>query len=369
MFDFFWVPAFAFLVSAAAVLLLRPVATAGGLLDRPDSRKRHHGAVPLVGGIAITLAVWAGALLFMRYHGYYVALMGGLTLLAFVGLIDDLQGMSPVTKLAAQLFAAILMTSWGGVYLMSLGDLMGRREIELANWGIPLTLFAVVAVINAMNMIDGLDGLAGGLALTMFAWFAYLAGDVGNGAAQRMCVIFCGAILGFLLFNLRNPLRGRLRVFLGDAGSLMLGYGIVWFAVELTQAPYNAGRRIPPVVMLWVVGVVLIDLLVVVIRRAMKRRNPMSADRTHLHHVLLRLGVSPDTIVWIILGINALLGFVGVYAWKRGASEQMLFLGFAAITAVHLMIMRNAWRCIRVGRRILTRGKRAKPPEPPTPLL
>lgn len=358
MFDFFWVPAFAFLVSALSVLLLRPVAMVGGLLDRPDNRKRHHGAVPLVGGIAVTLAIWAGCLLFMRNQGYYVALLGGLTLLAFVGLIDDMQGMSPVAKLGAQIFAAILMTSWGGVYLTSLGDIFGRREIELANWAIPLTLFAVVAVINAMNMSDGLDGLAGGLSLIVFGWYAYLAGELGNLAAQRVCVIFCGAILGFLIFNMRNPFRGKLRVFLGDAGSLMLGYGIVWFAVELSQPTYNNGRHVPPVVMLWVLGFVLIDLLVVVIRRALKRRNPLSADRTHLHHVLLRLGLSPDAIVWVILVSNALLGFVGVYGWKHGVSEQVLFLSFLGVTGLHLLLMRNAWRCLRVGRRIVLRGKR-----------
>lgn len=359
MFDYFWVPAFAFLVSSTSVLLLRPVAMFSGLLDRPDRRKRHQGAIPLVGGIAVTLAVWAGCLLFMRNQGYYVALLGGVMLLAIVGLIDDLQGMSPVTKLAAQLFAAILMTSWGGVYLSSLGDIFGRREIELANWAIPLTLFAVVAVINAMNMSDGLDGLAGGLSFIIFAWFAYLAGELGNMAAQRVCVIFCGAILGFLMFNMRNPFRGSFRVFLGDAGSLMLGYGIVWFAVELSQRSYNNnGQRVPPVVMLWILGFVLIDLLVVVIRRVLKRRNPLSADRTHLHHVLLRLGVGPDAIVWIILVSNAVLGLVGVYGWKRGVSEQILFLGFLSVTMVHLLVMRNAWRCLRVGRRLILRGKR-----------
>ncbi|MCY1218934.1 Undecaprenyl-phosphate alpha-N-acetylglucosaminyl 1-phosphate transferase [compost metagenome] len=358
MFDFFWVPAAAFLFSVLAIFALRPLAVVGGLLDRPDARKRHVGNVPLVGGIAITVAVWVGALLFMRTQGYYVALLGGLTLLALVGVIDDLKGIPPVGKLVVQLFAAILMTSWGGVYLMSLGDLLGRREIELINWGIPLTLFAVVAVVNAMNMCDGLDGLAGGLALIIFLWFAYLAGELGNAAAQRICIVFCGALAGFLLFNMRNPFRGRMRIFLGDAGSLMLGFAIVWFAVELSQANYNAGRRVPPVVMLWVLGFVLIDLLAVVMRRLIKGKNPLSADRSHLHHVLLRLRVNPDVIVWVILASNALLGLAGVYGWRAGLSEQTLFLSFLAVTGIHLLVMRNAWRLLRVTRRLLTRKTR-----------
>lgn len=355
MFDFFWVPLFSLLATVIAVVVLRPVAIVGGLVDRPDSRKRHHGEIPLVGGIAITIAVWAGAMLFMRSQGYYVALLGGLTLLAIVGVIDDMKGMSPVAKLGAQLLAAILMTSWGGIYLGTLGDIFGRREIELGNWGIPLTLFAAVAVINAMNMCDGLDGLAGGLSAVTFAWFAYLAGQVDNGAAQRMCVIFCGAIVGFLLFNMKNPFRGGKKVFLGDAGSLMLGFSIVWFAVLLSQRGYNADRQIPPVVMLWVLGFVLIDLFTVVVRRVLKGKNPLAADRTHLHHVLLRLGLGPDAIVWVILVSNTIFGFCGVYGWKAGYSEQTLFILFLGLVLVHLMIMRSAWRLIRVGRRIVVR--------------
>lgn len=360
MFDFFWVPVFTFLMAVLIILLLRPLATMGGLLDVPDARKRHEGAVPLVGGLAIALAVWAGCLMFLRSQGYYSALLAGITLLALVGFVDDRRGMSPMTKLGAQIFAAILMTSWGGVYLSSLGDLLGRREIELVNWGIPLTLFAVVAVINAMNMSDGMDGLAGGLALTMFLWFAYLAEVTVNAPAQRVAVIFCGAIAGFLLFNMRNPLQGKLRVFLGDAGSLTLGYAIVWFSVELSQVSYNNGSHVPPVVMLWIVGFVLIDLLAVVLRRAIKRRNPLSADRSHLHHILQRLGISPGVIVWLIIASNALLGAVGIFGWRMGVSEQLLFIVFLGLTLVHLLLMHNAWRCLRIGRRLIRRRAKGR---------
>lgn len=360
MYDFFWVPLFVALSAVAAVLMLRPLALRGELLDKPGGRKRHSGEVPLVGGIAITLAVWAGSAAFVRVSDYHVALLAGVTLLAAVGVIDDLRGMTPLAKLCAQLFAAILMTSWGGVFLMSLGDLFGKREIELTNWGIPLTLFAVVAVINAMNMMDGLDGLAGGLALTVFGWFSYLAGEVGNFTAQRYCVILFGALVGFLIFNIPNPLRGKKRVFLGDAGSLMLGFAVVWFAVELSQPSYNAGKHVPPAVMLWITGVLLMDLTAVTARRAMAGRNPLSADRTHLHHVLARIDIPTDKVVWIILVSNALFGAIGVLAWKRGVPEYWIFLAFLLVTAVHLAIMHNAARFLRKGRRLLSRRQQKR---------
>lgn len=358
MFDFFWVPVLAFLICVLAILLLRPVAVVIGLVDRPNARKRHDGEVPLVGGIAMTLAVTVTAVLFVRLQGSFIPLLAGLALLAMVGVMDDLKDVAPMTKLVMQLFAAILMTSWGGVYLTSLGDLFARREIELGNWGIPMTLFAVVAVVNAMNMCDGMDGLAGGLGFVIFAWFAYISGEIGDGVTQRICVIFCGALIGFLIFNIRNPLRGKLRVFLGDAGSLMLGYAIVWFAVELSQSSPGDARHVPPVVMLWVLGFVLIDLLAVVIRRMLKGKNPLAADRTHLHHILLRLDLKPESIVWIILFSNSLMGLVGVAGWKAGISEQGLFLLFLAVTAAHLLVMRSAWRFIRLGRKFILAKRR-----------
>ncbi|MCO4888762.1 undecaprenyl/decaprenyl-phosphate alpha-N-acetylglucosaminyl 1-phosphate transferase [Cupriavidus sp. WGtm5] len=355
MFDFFWVPLTTALISAVAILMLRPLAKRGGLLDRPGGRKRHAGEVPLVGGIAILIAIGVGANMFVRGQGYYVALFSALTLLALTGLIDDLRGLTPLTKLAVQLFAGILMTSWGGVFLHSLGDIFARRVVDLGNWGIPLTLFAVVAVVNAVNMSDGLDGLAGGLALSIFGWYAYLAGETGNLMAQRICMLLVGALVGFLIFNMRNPLRGNLRVFLGDAGSLMLGLAIVWFAVELSQPAYNTGRTVPPVVMLWVVGFLLIDLLAVVARRLISGRNPMSADRTHLHHILSRMDVSAGVVVWTILASNAVLGLIGVSAWKLGVPEHVLFLLFLIVTAAHLIVMRNAAYFLRSGRRLLSR--------------
>lgn len=339
------------MLSAGAILVLRPLATKGGLLDHPGGRKRHEGSTPLVGGIAILIALWISSAMFVRGSDAYTALYAGLTLLAVVGLFDDLRGVSPLSKLAFQFAAAILMTSWGEVYLHSLGDLLDKRDVILYNWGIPLTLLAVLSVVNAMNMMDGMDGLAGGLALIVLGWFAWLSYDIGNLLAQRICLLLCGGIIGFLLFNLPSPVRRGL-VFLGDAGSLLLGYAISWFAVQLSQPQYNGGGYVPPVVMLWVVGLILIDLLAVVVRRAIKGRNPLSADRTHLHHLLLRIGFNSRQAVWVLLASNFVFGLIGVGAWKLGVPESLLFVAFLALTCLHLLMMRRAWVLIRWAHRL-----------------
>ena len=351
MFELFWVPAISAMLSAGAILILRPLATRGGLLDHPGGRKRHEDATPLVGGVAILISLWISTTMFVRGPDHYTPLYVGLTLLAVVGLFDDLKGVSPLNKLAFQFCAAILRTSWGGVYLHSLGDLLSKRDVILFNWGIPLTLLAVLSVVNAMNMTDGMDGLAGGLSLIVFGWFAWLAQDIGNLTGFRICLMLCGAIVGFLLFNMPSPLRRRL-VFLGDAGSLLLGYAISWFAVELSQADYNPGRHVPPVVMLWVVGLILVDLLAVVLRRAIQGKNPLAADRTHLHHVLLRLGLSSNQAVWALLVGNFLFGLAGVISWKMGVPESILFVAFLLFTGLHLLVMRRAWVFIRWARRL-----------------
>jgi UDP-GlcNAc:undecaprenyl-phosphate GlcNAc-1-phosphate transferase len=354
MFELFWLPAISAMLSAGAVLILRPLATRGGLLDHPGGRKRHEGSTPLVGGIAILIAIWVGTAMFVRGYDHYNALFVGLTLLALVGLFDDLNGIPPLSKLAFQFTAAILMTSWGEVYLHSLGDLLNKRDVILYAWGIPLTLLAILSVVNAINMTDGMDGLAGGLSLIVFGWFAWLAHDIGNPGAYRICLLICGAIAGFLLFNMPSPLRRRL-VFLGDAGSLLLGYGISWFAVELSQKEYNAGRHVPPAVMLWVVGLILVDLLAVVLRRAIQGKNPLAADRTHLHHLLLRMGLSSKLAVWFLLIGNFVLGLLGVVAWKQGVPDSIIFAAFLVFTGIHLLIMQRAWIVIRWVRRLRSR--------------
>jgi UDP-GlcNAc:undecaprenyl-phosphate GlcNAc-1-phosphate transferase len=152
-----------------------------------------------------------------------------------------------------------------------------------------------------------------------------------------------------------NPLRRSRRVFLGDAGSLMLGFAIVWFAVELSQPAYNEKRHVPPVVMVWVVGLLLIDLLAVVTRRIFSGRNPMSADRTHVHHILSRMGMSQNAVIWTILISNALLGLIGVVAWKLGVPESWLFLSLLVLTVAHLTAMGNAPSYLRRGRRLFSR--------------
>ena len=155
------------------------------------------------------------------------------------------------------------------------------------------------------------------LVLTGYAWM------IGDANAAKVLVVLAGAMVGFLFFNLPWPGRGRHRTFMGDAGSMVLGFAVAWFSVALSQRP---GFAVPPPVMLWVLGIVLMDVFTVTVRRLARRRSPMAADRDHIHHMLLRRGFGPWQTLGILVGANVLLAAVGTAMWRgrRGRSLDLL---------------------------------------------
>jgi UDP-GlcNAc:undecaprenyl-phosphate GlcNAc-1-phosphate transferase len=147
--------------------------------------------------------------------------------------------------------------------------------------------------------------------------------------------VLLGALGGFLIFNLPHPWRGKRRTFMGDTGSLILGFVVAWFSVDLTQ---RSGAHVPPVVMLWVVGVVLLDLLTVTLRRIIRRRDPALPDRGHIHHLLLRRGCSAAQCLLWLLGANLVLSATGTALWRLGVPDYYSLAGFLLVTAAYLGI-------------------------------
>ncbi len=226
---------FAAFVAALLILMLRRPAERWQLVDVPGGRKRHAAPVAVTGGVAITTAMLLALAASFSAFGQYAAFFVGAVILALTGLLDDLGEVSAGTKMLVQVFVAVLMTSGGANFLVNLGNLFATDPINTRLWAIPLTVFATVAVINAINMFDGLDGLAGSLALVMLCFFTAFALMIGDLNAAKITIVLAGAVIGFLFFNLPWPLRGRHRTFMGDAGSMVLGFAIAWFSVSLSQ--------------------------------------------------------------------------------------------------------------------------------------
>lgn len=339
-------------LTALLIVLLRAPAERIGLVDHPGGRKRHDDVVPLTGGLALTAGFFAAlGTSFPPLHDLGVLLVA-LAALAAVGVVDDLAGVRPRTKLLVQLAAAVLMTLWGGHVLLHLGDLVGLGDVRLGVLAVPVSVFAAVAVVNGINMLDGIDGLAGGLVAVMLAYFALFAFILGDAEVLKLIVVLLGAVLGFLLFNAPHPWPGQ-RVFMGDTGSLVLGFAVAWFSIGLTQ---RSGAAVPPVVMLWVVGVVLFDLFTITVRRALAGRSPTAADRLHIHHLLLRLGLTPVETLLALLGANALLGAIGLAGWRYGVSESVLFSGFLAVGVVYFAVLIDPPRLLKWRWRRLAAG-------------
>jgi UDP-GlcNAc:undecaprenyl-phosphate GlcNAc-1-phosphate transferase len=326
-------------ISAGAVLLLARLAPALGLIDLPGGRKTHQRAIPLVGGLAIFVALLAGAWMLgiAASAGYFFF---ALSIVIAVGCWDDVTEISPRLKFAIQIIASAIMIWGAGIQLHSVGDLLGWKPIGLWIFSIPLTIFAIVGVVNSVNMLDGLDGLGGSIALVAFAWYAAVAGASGLDVQFKTALIFCGAIAGFLLFNLRFPWQPRARVFLGDAGSLMIGFALGWFAIDLTQ---GAGRTFPPIAALWIILLPLADCVSLMSRRLAEGKSPFVADNHHIHHYLIARGFSHGQTLLTLIVLSTAFGAVGFIGWQLGVPSAMLFWPFFfGFFGYHFWI-RRAW--------------------------
>ena len=333
---------FAFLAGTAATIVLARAAGPLHLIDHPGGRKAHARPVPLVGGLAIFVALLGAATIIgiANSAGYFLF---ALSIVIAVGMWDDVTEISPRVKFAIEIIAASLMIWGAGVQLTSVGDLLGWRPIGLWIFAVPLTIFAVVGVVNSINMMDGLDGLGGSIAFVAFAWYAAVAGVSGLEVQLKTALIFCGAIAGFLLFNLRFPWQPQAKVFLGDAGSLMIGFALGWFAIDLSQGP---NRTMPAIAALWVLLLPLADCVSLMSRRIASRKSPFAADNHHVHHFLLARGYTHGQTLGILVVFSAIFGAIGFFGWRLDVPEPLLFWPFFFGFFGYHAWMKRAWRRI-----------------------
>jgi len=324
----------AVLSSAAAMILLYHHAESIGLVDRPDERKRHVGNIPLIGGLSaffgvvVSMCFEAQTLLFTN------ALLGTGAVLALTGALDDRFDLSVRTRLVIQAGAVLTMVYCTGVYVHTLGRLFGH-DLELGAAGIPLTLLAVVGLLNAFNMMDGIDGLAGMLTLVSIG-----AINVFQGFSQwHSCILLlllAAALIPDLAANLE--LVGR-KVFLGDAGSVMIGYFLAWTLIQLSQQPHP---NLSTVDVLWCVALPVLDTLAVMIRRMSEGKSPFKPDRGHIHHLLLRAGFNAHTTLVLLVGLAMALVFMGTLT--RNLAPGSNLLTFAALTLIYVALTGRVYR-------------------------
>lgn len=344
-----------FIVTLLLIYFLKGKAHIIGLVDRPDARKLHRGEVPLIGGLAIFFACLLSIYALEPAPQRVLAFFSGGAVLILVGSLDDYFNFPAIPRFMAQIAAALIISMLGGVVLSDLGHLLPQGGmLHLGVWSLPFTVFAVVGVINALNMIDGVDGLSGSLALVALTGLAVAAALAGQFHTLRFLAVFISGVAAFLVYNLRLPGRSRAAVFLGDAGSMFLGFVLAWFIIGLSQEPT---RAISPAAGLWFLMVPLFDTVFVMVRRMLHGHSPFQADRQHLHHFLAGLGFSVNQTVFIIVGIATMGVAVGLIGTVDQWPDIYLLAAFLGLFAAYSGAMSAGWRrqgeVARVARRPL----------------
>lgn len=304
----------ALLVSAALTRWVRDFSNARGWNAGPSSdRHIHTRRLPRLGGVAIFLTLWGavlaawvaerfGAPEFALLHMAF-RILGPATIIFVVGLVDDFRGLGPYVKFVAQVLAAVLLFSSGfGISHLSL--LAGHPHL---GWlvGLPLTILWVVLITNAFNLIDGLDGLASGAALFSALINCVVAVLFHSEAILLLTLALAGAIAGFLRYNF-NPAS----IFLGDCGSLLIGFLLSAIALAGSQKAPTAVAVAIPIVSL---GLPIVDVAVAVFRRFLSCKRLFAADREHIHHKLLSLGISHRQAVLVLYGVSACFGLLSLF--------------------------------------------------------
>lgn len=335
-----------FLIAVLVVWLAIPAAHRLGLVDKPGGRKAHAKTTPLVGGIGIILGLIVG-LLISGHQSELLNIAPGLligSVVMFVaGLIDDRHPLDFKIRLLLQGGAGFLMAWSGEARMTDIGEVIPGTVVALGAFAIPMTIIGTIGVINSVNMIDGVDGLAGGLSVVILTFLGILGYLAGDELAFKVALISAGCIVGFLMFNFPSRGRAHATVFLGNSGSVLVGFLIAWLFMRLAEEP---NRAFAPVTALWLFSVPLMDTLTVITRRIWLGKSPFSADRSHVHHLLNDAGFRVGQTVGILMAVQALLGMAGLIGEFLGVPHLVMALLFVTVFASYLYAMARPWRAI-----------------------
>lgn len=313
---------FTFFVTYTTTPLVRKLAFRVGAIDIPkDERRMHSKPIPTMGGLAIFVAFAFGVLAFVDLDSTYVGLLIGALMIIILGIFDDIYDLKPYIKLLGQICAA-LVVCFSGVVIEKITWF--DQIVFFGNWAIPITVLWIVAVTNTINLIDGLDGLACGIvAISSFALLAVSLLSAGNPTVTVVAAVLAGACLGFLPYNL-NPAK----IFMGDAGAMFLGFIL---SVISIQGFFKVNAVVSFGIPFLVLGLPIVDTAFAIIRRLVKGQHPFRADRKHLHHRLIDMGLNQKQSVSLLYAISALLAIAAVLFAEREFTGAVLVLVLAFV--------------------------------------
>jgi UDP-GlcNAc:undecaprenyl-phosphate GlcNAc-1-phosphate transferase len=340
-----------FLISVALTPVFLRLARRVGVLDRPGAYKVQESPVPYLGGAAMALAfavviVGGDYLSGDGLDPTLVVIMGVASILAVVGLVDDLYQLGPFVRLACEIGAGIALWS-------------AEAGTRIFGGGIAdaiLTVVWVVGITNAFNLLDNMDGLSSGVAGIAAAWFFVIAAVNGQYLVATLAIALCGCAAGFLIHNFHPA-----RIYMGDAGALFLGFLLATLGVKLR---FDGDNDVTFFVPIAVLGIAIFDTTLVTITRVLHRRNPLRGGRDHTSHRLVFMGIPVPVAVGLIYGAAAAVGMFGLILSRVDRVSGFLLMGVLLAGAVFLGVLLGAVPVYETSRRRHLAMREVVPSEP-----
>lgn len=338
----------AFFCTLIAIVTLAPLASKVGLLDVPTVRKQHRDTIPLIGGLAIFIALLAGALLWgtdntltltIKGQNALGVLLGCSAFLVITGMLDDRFHLGVVMRITSEVLVALTVIELLDLRLTWLGDLIGTGQIKMPpTISYIFTVVAMFGLMNAFNMLDGIDGLLSSLVITTIVGFHLFTATKPG----LISIFILASLSAFLISNLKlSPIIPK--SFLGDAGSKLLGFIIVCLLLGAASGQVGGQKLIKPATALFLVAIPLFDMAFTTLRRIIRQESPFAADRSHIHHLFLELGFSHRRTLVMIVTINLAATGLGLLLHRLNAPEYYQFGIFIGMFLLYCLLVSQAW--------------------------
>jgi len=307
-----------------------------GMVDSPGGRKKHDGAIPLIGGIVI-IPVYFILIYFSSIPSGVglLPLLFGTFVLLLIGAWDDKRNIKPWFRFVLQIWIACYVVIFCQSELTHLGNLFGFGKVGLGFMSQAFSVTCLVLLMNAINMMDGVDGLAGGFVAVALGILFLVAQDGQAIWMMQGIALLLVPLITFLFFNARYPLHKKASIFLGDAGALSLALIMGWFAIHMViPSDFNQTLKselYSPVLIIWIMTVPIIETFSIFFTRMRQGRSPFEADRLHLHCLLQDKGWKPQFITPFILLISLLTGLTGYLSLKFGLPDYVLLYSWSGL--------------------------------------
>jgi UDP-GlcNAc:undecaprenyl-phosphate GlcNAc-1-phosphate transferase len=306
-----------------------------GLEDHPNHRKLHDKPVPLVGGIAMFFGLLVGIFMINHEGENTMYLVYASFVVFIVGLIDDRSEISVTARLFIQMSASLLVVSYSGIEISSFGNIIYDKELVLNGFSIFVSVLAIAGCMNALNIMDGIDGLSSGLSLTTLTGVSVLSYINNSYDIIQLCLLYVCILGPFIVLNLST----KYKIFMGDSGVYLIGFGLVWILIQSSQGE-GADKVFSPVIALWLFAIPLIDIFSVVVFRLVKRVSPFLPDHSHIHFQLrLRYQWSNIKVLIVVLLASIIIAIIGIMGSLFHIPEWLMFAGFIALNTSYLITL------------------------------